>query len=115
MLSIGRMGQAARVVLPIQLRPDGRVQLRLHVKPGARQTQITDMTENAIGLQVAAPPREGAANEEVVRWVASILGLRPRQVELVAGLKSRDKTVLVEGLDEVAIRATLQTELDNKL
>ena len=50
---------------------------------------------------MTAPPEDGKANAAVVRLLADVLGLRPRDVEIVAGHTSRDKTVALTGLDEV--------------
>ena len=49
---------------------------------------------------MTAPPEDGKANAAVVQLLADVLGLRPRDVEIVAGHASRDKTVALTGLDE---------------
>lgn len=76
----------------------GTYRINVHVKPGSRISMLSDTQSHGhaqIDLQIAAPPREGAANTEVLSFMAELLGLRPRQVQLVAGHRSRDKTVLV--------------------
>lgn len=47
---------------------------------------------------MAAPPEGGKANEAVRTLLAGTLGLPRRDVELVAGLTSRDKLVTLVGL-----------------
>lgn len=79
----------------VEERPDGSLLIRLHVKPGAKQSRVTDVGDTTIGLAVAAPPREGEANEAVLQFVASLLGIKTRLLSLVAGHKSRDKLVVV--------------------
>lgn len=49
-------------------------------------------------LKVKSPPVEGAANDEVVRFIAESLGLARRQVSLLRGQASRQKSVLFFGL-----------------
>jgi uncharacterized protein YggU (UPF0235/DUF167 family) len=49
-------------------------------------------------VRVAAPAESGRANAEVVRLVASALGIAERDVAIVGGLRSRDKTLVIQGL-----------------
>ncbi|KAI9209927.1 uncharacterized protein BJ171DRAFT_485590 [Polychytrium aggregatum] len=77
---------------------DGCVKINLLVKPGARISQIMDASEECVDLQIAAPPRDGEANAEVVRYVAEVLGCKRYQLELLSGAKSRSKVVRVQDL-----------------
>jgi uncharacterized protein YggU (UPF0235/DUF167 family) len=56
---------------------------------------------------VAEPPEDGRANQAVVRLLAQMLGLRRRDVSIVAGHGSRDKVVAVEGLSAGELEARL--------
>lgn len=38
--------------------------------------------EEGVGVQISAPPVEGAANTELVKYLASVLGLRKSDVSL---------------------------------
>jgi len=51
-----------------------------------------------IKVRVAAPPVDGAANDELVRFLAERLGVPRAAVRLVAGAAARRKTVTVEGV-----------------
>lgn len=79
----------------VEGKPDGSLIIRLHVKPGAKQSRVTDVGETSVGLAVTAPPREGEANEEVLQVMADLLGIKTRFLSLVAGHKSRDKVIFV--------------------
>jgi uncharacterized protein (TIGR00251 family) len=61
----------------------------------------------AILVRLAAPPVDGAANDALVAFLAETLGVARRQVRIVAGHRSRDKRVEVDGLDASSARATL--------
>lgn len=52
-----------------------------------------------LGLRVAAPPVEGAANAALVAWLAKALGLPRGAVTLVAGDRSRVKRLRIAGAD----------------
>ena len=54
---------------------------------------------DAARLRVAAPPADGKANAAALAFLASVLGLRRRDLVIVPGLRGRDKTVRVSGLD----------------
>jgi uncharacterized protein YggU (UPF0235/DUF167 family) len=52
----------------------------------------------ALDVAVDAKPVDGEANAAIAEYVAELLGLKRRDVTLVAGGKSRDKVLAVEGL-----------------
>lgn len=84
----------------------GRLVLR--VQPGARRTAFVGWFGDLPKLAVAAPPVDGAANEAVVAAVADAFGLRSRQVRLVGGASSRTKRLELDGVDDEAIRRTVE-------
>ena len=87
----------------------GDWRLRLVVQPGASRTLVTGIHDGCLKVRVAAPPVDGRANEEIVRWMARRLGLTRAQVRIAAGASGRRKTVALEAaLDAVAIVAALE-------
>jgi uncharacterized protein (TIGR00251 family) len=69
------------------------------VSPRSSRTRVMGVHDNRLKLQLAAPPVEGRANEELVRFVADTLGVAKAQVEIVGGGTSRRKTVKLEGVN----------------
>jgi uncharacterized protein (TIGR00251 family) len=80
---------------------DGALRFAVHVKPRARRSAILEprSDEDTLPLALAAPPVDGAANDELVRFLAERLNLPRRNVEIVRGETSRMKLVAVRGLD----------------
>lgn len=76
------------------------VRLAIHVVPNARVTEAAGRHGAAFKIKVAAPPRDGAANAELVRFLAERLGVAKSAVRLVHGASSRAKLFAVnaEGL-----------------
>jgi uncharacterized protein (TIGR00251 family) len=68
--------------------------LGVQVKPNAHATRVMGWAdERTLILAVAAPPVEGKANDEVVRFLARTLGLPRTSVTLERGASSRVKHI----------------------
>lgn len=91
---------------------DGAVLLGVHAKPRARKSKLVGERGEGIDVALAAPPVDGAANDELVRFIASLLGVAKRDVELVRGQSSREKLLSISGLRASEIEARLRAELD---
>jgi uncharacterized protein len=83
------------------------VRLRLHVQPRASRNELTGLHGNALKLRIAAPAADGAANRELIRFLAERLGVPTRDLEIVSGLGSRRKTLLVLGVPAALVRSRL--------
>lgn len=73
--------------------------LRIKAVPGAARTQAMGRLGDAIKVRLAAAPEDGAANRELMAFVARELGLAKGAVTLAAGAASRDKVLAIEGLE----------------
>lgn len=71
--------------------------LTLHVQPGAKQSEIAGLHDDALKIRLAAPPVDGRANEALLQFIAKCFAVAPRNVELVRGSQSRHKVVKVSG------------------
>jgi uncharacterized protein (TIGR00251 family) len=89
---------------PLERTDDG-VRLRLRIQPRASRTEVVGLHGNSVRIRLSAPPVDGAANEELIRFLAERLGVPRRAVEITAGHSGRQKTVHVEG---VAVRAAAE-------
>jgi len=71
-----------------------RIRFRVRVQPAAPRDELLGW--NAAGelrIKVAAPPREGEANRELVALLAKHFHLAKRDIEIESGEKSRIKTI----------------------
>jgi uncharacterized protein (TIGR00251 family) len=79
-------------------RPAGRpVVLDIHVQPRASRTEIVGRHGDAIKIRLRAAPVDGAANDELTRFLAERLGVARHAVRIVAGETARRKRIAVEG------------------
>ena len=83
--------------------------LSVHVKPNAKQTEILSLDDaEELECRVAAPPRDGEANAEIVRFMTQVLGGKKRTVSLDKGHRSRSKVLLIVGVDEQYVLTCLE-------
>lgn len=78
---------------------DGAVVFAVRVVPRSRRSSIVGAHDGALRVRVAAPPVDGAANEELALTLARALGVPRRAVEITGGHASKLKQVRVSGID----------------
>jgi len=76
----------------------GKVLLQVRVQPRAKQNALAGVRDNALIVQVAAAPVDGAANASVISALARALDLPKSTFTVHRGVKSRQKTIHVEGM-----------------
>jgi uncharacterized protein (TIGR00251 family) len=84
--------------------------LILHVVPRARMTEVAGRHGDAIRVRLAAPPVDGAANDELRRFLAERLGVARGSITIVRGTTGRRKTVTVDGLTTEHVERVLLGE-----
>lgn len=80
----------------------------MHIVPRAARSAVVGRHGDAIKIRIAAPPVAGAANEELVRFLAETLGVPRRAITVTAGMAGRRKIVSVEGIDMAAALQILE-------
>jgi uncharacterized protein (TIGR00251 family) len=75
----------------------GGVALSVHVQPKASRTECAGIHGNALKIRVAAPPSDGAANDELRRFLARRCEVPLQAIEILAGASGRRKRLLVKG------------------
>ncbi|VDM60433.1 unnamed protein product [Angiostrongylus costaricensis] len=78
------------------LQKSGHIALRILAKPGARTNSVTNVGDDEISVAIAAPSREGEANQELIDYIRKVLGLKKNELILEKGGKSRLKTLVIE-------------------
>jgi uncharacterized protein (TIGR00251 family) len=80
--------------------------LLVHVVPGASRTEVAGLHGDRLKVRVAAPPEKGAANAELLAFLAKYLGVSKKSLQLM-GTQSRAKAVAIHDLSP-EIRTRLQ-------
>ena len=76
----------------------GGIRVKLKVIPNAPRNEVVRWSGGELTLKLVAPPVEGKANRELVKFLAKLLGVAGRDVEILRGDTSRHKTVSVIGV-----------------
>lgn len=65
------------------------------VVPRASKTEIVDYPGAALKIRLQAPPVDGAANEELIRFLAEHFKKNKTQITIIRGHSSRKKLVRI--------------------
>jgi uncharacterized protein (TIGR00251 family) len=82
--------------------------LTVKVHPRARRSALAGRLGDAWKLDLAAPPVDGKANDECVRFLAELAHVPRARVRIVTGVSSRVKVVEIEGMEQAALECALR-------
>jgi hypothetical protein len=85
----------------------GGVVLSVHIQPKASTTECVGIHGAALKIRVAAPPVDGAANEELIRFLARSLSIPVTSVQIQSGANGRHKRVRLNGVTAAHVTARL--------
>ena len=86
---------------PLSPHPDG-VRLLVHLTPNAARDGLDRIDQDAgaavrLRATVTTAPEKGKANKALVKLLAKKLRLPKSSIQIIAGLQSRDKILLITG------------------
>lgn len=76
----------------------------VQVVPRASRSEIVGEHNGLLRIRLAAPPVDGAANDELRRLLAETLKVPRRSVQLVSGLGSRTKRIRIADVNETVLK-----------
>jgi hypothetical protein len=89
-----------------------RLRLQIFVQPKSSKTCWGTVAERDgrswIQLKIASPPVEGAANKEVIKFLAKQFKTAQSNVRIIQGEKSRYKLVALTGYNELKLQEFLR-------
>jgi len=85
--------------------------LHLRVQPNASGNKITAVMDGMIRLKLKAPPVEGAANKCCIKYLSGLFHLAKSRIEIVRGLRSREKWVWIKEAEPEVLREKLEEAL----
>lgn len=79
------------------------VRFAVRLTPRAAGDRVDGVLDGVLRARVMAPAVEGGANNALLRLLSDELGVPRRDVRIVAGAGSRQKLVVVDGLEPETI------------
>jgi len=79
---------------------DGQLVLRVQVVPRASRSEVVGEHNGALRVRLAAPPVEGAANEELIHVLAKTFKVPRGAVTILSGQNGRLKQVSIDGVSD---------------
>ncbi len=68
------------------------MKIQIKVKPNSKTEEVSQEGDNFV-VKVKEPPKEGKANQAVIRLLAKHFGVSQGQVRILSGFKSRSKVI----------------------
>jgi len=94
--------------LSIQQVP-GAILFTVKVVPGSSKTAVAGLLGSMLKVKVSAPPEKGKANESLTEFLAKRLGVKPRNIQIIAGTSNPVKQIRVEGITPDRLTQILKT------
>ncbi len=73
--------------------------LKVWVQPNAKKNEINGESGGYLKIKIKAPPVEGKANKELLRFLSKVLGVKIKDLEIKMGEKSKKKVILIKTKD----------------
>jgi uncharacterized protein len=81
--------------------------IHLWVQPSAPKSQIIGPHDGALKIKIKAPPVEGKANSEIIRFFSEILKTPKKNIEILRGELGRRKSILVANKTAAEVSAAI--------
>jgi uncharacterized protein (TIGR00251 family) len=79
----------------------------VHAQPQARKNEVVGLHNDRLKVKIKSPPVDGKANECLTEFIAELLNLNRSAVELIKGETSRQKQLLIHGMNPETAEALL--------
>ncbi|MCX5861437.1 MAG: DUF167 domain-containing protein [Desulfomonile sp.] len=83
------------------------VTISVRVIPNSSRNAVAFDTPDHLAVKLTSPPVQGRANRHLVKFLGKKLGVPPSAMEIIAGSLSRQKTILVRGINLEAVLSRL--------
>lgn len=84
-------------MIRITTKDDGII-FAVRVQPRASRSGVVGELDGALKIRLAAPPVDGEANEELIRFLAKLFGAPRQRVSILSGQTSKNKLIRIGGL-----------------
>jgi uncharacterized protein (TIGR00251 family) len=89
---------------------DDATRISVRVRPGAASSEVVGWADGIYTVRIAAPPVDGKANAELVKFLSKKLGVARSSIRIIRGEKSRLKLIAVASIPESEITQRLSSD-----
>lgn len=87
--------------------------IAVRVTPRTAKNEIHDILDDGtIKIRLTAPPVEGKANKELIKFLSSVLDVPPSTIEILAGQSGHDKLLSIMGLSSQEVQKKILNHLE---
>jgi len=86
--------------IPYKKTKDG-ILLEIKVEPRSSRAGIQGVSGNTLKVKLTSAPVDGAANRQLIEILAKKTGVRKSSIEIVRGDTSKNKVVLIRGIESI--------------
>ena len=87
---------------------DGAIIFNVRVVPNSSKSEIVGVLDGSLKIKIAAPPARGAANADLIKFLAKKFGVAKSEVEIISGQSSKNKQVKIYNTGKVGLLKLLQ-------
>ena len=84
--------------------------IHLRVQPGSSKNVIDGRYGDSIRVKITAAPEQGKANTAVINLLSDKLRIAKSAIEIIRGHSSRNKVVVINGIEEDEVLRCLLAE-----
>lgn len=81
--------------------------IEVKVQPGASRTEVAGRWGEYPKIRISSRPVDGAANEELVRFLSKLLGIPRSDIDIASGHSGRLKRLKIAGLSREEVESRL--------
>ena len=85
-----------------------QARLVVRVRPNAKQNQLVGFKEAVLHIRIAPPPIDGKANEALVKFLSTQLGVSKSRLSIEKGLTGKTKVIIIKGLSQSQVVSQLE-------
>ena len=93
---------------------DEAITFTVRAQPRATKSALAGEVEGALKIKIAAPPVDGAANEELIRLLAKLFDVPRRAITILSGATAKNKIVRLHGLTATHLEARLMNGMKDE-
>lgn len=81
--------------------------ISVRITPRSSKMSVRQNDDGVFVIHLTAPPVEGAANNQLVRFLANALRMPKTSLEIVSGVASRNKRIRITGISPLQAQKLL--------